>query len=754
MIDSNQIKKAVSRLFKGLPIIITLVVLAFLGAQYFLKHTPSIYQSSAKIKLDDQITGVSNNKLFEDFDHFSVMNKVEAEIELIKSSLLIERAISSIGYNVNAFQVDGSKEIQLDYNRLPFKIELNQNNWIYTENELLIEFINTDSATCTLNGDTHTVELNHINRYDAFTLTNVDLDEAAGKVYLLQFADIKKTISEVKQNLFVKQVDKDVAVIKLYFKDENPERGAKFLNALCGVFINDHIQQRTSAAKTTTSFIDDQLTEIAIKLKSAENEIEEYKLQNNIVDTRQEAETGLRKLSDLKVQLINLRMNEKAIDRLEKSIDSDNYFAESALSIGFGDLVVAELMKNLKLASDERDNLLLRFKPNHEKVIAQNKKIEKVKTYINNALTSAKADIAQKSRSIELALAEEDKEFDNFPTKLKQLNILEREFKLNENLYMFLMKKRNESAIASAANISFHRIIENAVAKKDPFSPNETLITFASVTASFLLSLFIIFLLSNLSGRITSKEDLEEHTNIPIIGTLKKIKNGLIKETDFGTIATALKANSMFKENNVICVNSSLRKEGKSTMALNLAKSFSKFGYTTLLVDADFQNPSLHKELEVANDRGLSQLVTADFKDCIQNIGKNFSFLPSGNLMGSSFEVLSNKNLIPAFENLKNLYDVILVDTSASAISNEAITLNKFANINLIVVKAGKTQVNYALNAEMMCMQYSLNNCAFVLNQVSAATNYSGNYTSSKLSYNSSKSLIGGLIHKIKTYAA
>lgn len=758
MLNTNNLKKTVATLIQGLPFIIICGVAAFFVAKAYISYTPSTYQSSAKIKLDDQVTGVSNNNLFKDFDHFSTLNKVEAEVELIKSGLIIKQALQKTEGQITIAEIGRYQNKVLDDSEWPFSLEFNAESFFLYDEPFQVRILNDSMYQVQLVNKTYSCffDSTHLINNSTFSLNQPMLEKSiVGNDYELEIASMEQLVTKIKERLFVKQVDKDVAVIQLYYKDRNAQRSAKFLNALCSAFIEDHIAHRTNAARTTTEFIDRQLVEIGKELKSTENEIERYKLKNNIVNTRQESETGLRKLADLKVQLINLEMNKEAIERLDDQIRSGDYFSETAISIGFGDLVIAELMKNLKLLSDERDNLAQKYTPEHEKIISQDEKIEKVKVYVLNAIQAARKDVETKTKSIEIALAEEDKEFDNFPTKVKNLQILEREFKLNENLFMFLTQKRNESAIASAAEISFHRIIELATSPKLPYSPNHVLITFAAVTMGLLMATLFVFLIASLKTKIGSKEDLEKHTTLPILGTIKKLKKGNENLQDVGLLANSLINHKSFNESNLIVVSSALREEGKTTVVKNLAEVLSRMNYKVLLVDADLKNPSLHKAYAINSNCGFTELVlNKELNLNPVSINQNLDLLCSEKSNDDAYQVLGNKNLALRLKEMKAKYEVVLFDTSATAISNDALGLMNAADLNLTVLRYGKTKMDYALNAEFISRDLDKDNFHYVLNMVPASTNYSGNYVSSRLNYNEELSLLTRFFNRVKAYYA
>jgi uncharacterized protein involved in exopolysaccharide biosynthesis len=498
------IKRQLLPLLKGLPIIIGMFAGALFLARKVILYTPNTYQTIARIKLDDQRYGFSNNLLFKDFDVFSTESRVQSEAMLLASPLLIQKALDSLDLTVSIFRKGTVRNTML-YDDSPILIEydfiseelfdvdyfvriLSDETYqlVDEEGELVLSESVALGEPMWLEGGIITISKNE----ELLARRQLDL---IGD-YIVHVFSRQGLLEDVKSRLDVAELDKEIPILRVVYKDEHPKKVAEFANALCEAYVSDYVASKSQAAQSTVDFIDTKIDEVHNDLQRAELALESFKAEKKIVNTLQETETGLRQISQLEVSLINLEMNEKSILELEAYISSGDYFNQTAINFGFGDLLMTELVKKLKLWQDERLDLLMRYTEDSERVQVVNKKIEELKGYIVEAIKRNKEEITTKRAEIEASLEEASHQFDGLSTKEKELHVLEREFHLMEQVYNFLSQKKIEASIAASANLSFHRIIEPAPVPKKPVSPNRVLITFVSGLLGLILGIALIYL--------------------------------------------------------------------------------------------------------------------------------------------------------------------------------------------------------------------------------------------------------------------
>ncbi|MCH2235659.1 MAG: hypothetical protein MK078_15575 [Crocinitomicaceae bacterium] len=694
----------------------------------------------AKIELDDQKYGFSGNNLYSDFDVFTAENKIETEAEVLKSDLLISKTIDKLELN---WKIERKGELKncLLYKDSPILITADSTESIV--DKLFILRISANEYVQVLNEEEEIlaqgVLAQSFRLNEAFVTINYgENGKDLNGDYLVKLQSQNTWIDQIKENLDVKAVDKEISILRVVYTSENPEFSATFVNTLCDIYVQDYVETKTSAANQALGFINSRIEEIEADLSDSESDLERYKLNNDVVNTYQETETGLREISKLRLDLINLEANEEAIYELEAYIEAGDYYDETAINFGFGDLNLVELVKKLKIHSDEKKDLELKYTAQDQRVKNCQEKIDDIKKYIKEAILRNKQEIKTKRESIENALFALEHQFDHFPTREKEMRRLEREFMINESVYNFLSQKKIEAQIASSAMMSFHRVIQRAQVPQKPVSPNKVLITFVLGFLGIALGLIIIFAKRFMSGKIYTMEDVEKLTSAPIIAAITTQEDVNNAQQAFNNLIGQIELDS--SKNQIITISSSMQKEGKTFCSEGLTEAYQKMNYSTCYI-------SLEAKTNSRSMKSLSAL--------IQSPEKVNEFKSETNVyLGFDIEErnitlqLAHKNFVPLLNTLRSRFDRIIIDTPASVIKSEAAFAMKPADLILYIVRCRKSSVQYIDNIELMKMKHEIKNVQVVLNGAHETTNYSGMFTSSKFKFENGKK---GIFQKAKT---
>lgn len=751
MNDFQQIKRLLLPALKGLPVIGLCVVIAIAIAYRINLYTNPVYESTIKIKLDDINQGVSSAELYANFDVFAHTNKIATEVEMLKSKLLIERTIDKLDFGTSYYR-KGKIRTQELYNNNPFVVEASlKDTRLYNQAfqlvivseshfvlQLPVEGISIEGRFGELIS-TDRFELT-ITRNENFLNSKVQVDFVDEYQFKIHNRDyIVNTM--IGANLDVIEVDQDVAVIRVSFKSEVPEKTALFVNTLGKSYVDDYIESRTTAAGKTVDFIDEQLKRVSKELRDSESRLEAYKTENNIINTRQETETDLRKIAQLKIQLSNLNMNEVALDSLERYINENgDRFLELAPNFeAYNDLLSTELIKKIKFYQSEKRDLLLKYTPDDEKVKVVDDKIADVVVYIKESIRNSSKSIRIKRIEIEKAIEEANKVFIGLPTKEKELVILNRDFTLNQKIFNFLTEKKTEASIAEAASISFHRIIQTAYVPTQPISPKKTLTMIVMFFLGLIIGISIVYLKEFIGGKIRSRDALEKISTLPVAGVVRSYKRRKQdKKEDFLTLGTNLQMLHNIQKHQALLVTSTIAREGKTFVARHLAEAYAGLGWKVVIVDLNFKQPSLHTLFGKNNQIGISDLVQGkeELKNAIhQEVEPNLSLITTGRLTARPIQLINSESFKSKINELKEEYDLVLIDAPATAFGLESIKLMEYCEQVYYVVRANFTKSHFLLNADLIANEYDFEHMNLILNDVHQASNFNGNYTGSQFSY-------------------
>ncbi len=784
-----------------------IVLICFVFAVYFayksVQYSTPMYESTLKLKLDDQRFGSSNNKLYKDFDVFVSPQQIEAEVQVLKSAVLLDKAIDKLNLTVSYFRVGSIVTTEM-YDKSPFKVNYSFTDPKFKSIEANIKVTSNNEFQIAIPYKGTTLIQNHTFNTpfdigpanftvvkDTTIINSVDYKLIDN--YTFKIKSREELLGEITDKyLEIAAVDKDIPVIRITYKSGVPNRAADFVNALAKAYIDDYVEMKTVAAAKTVEFIDGQLLTIGNDLKNSENNLEQFKLDNKVVNTYQETETGLRKLTQQKGDLLHLEMENKALDDLNQKIISNQDFSGSVPNFGFGDLLFTELVKKLKAVQDERGLTLLRYTVQHPKVKMLDEQIADLKKYLVDGIATSKKQNDIKKAELAIDVEKTSHQFDALPTREKKQVIKERNFRLNELMYNFLEQKRTEAAIQTAANISFHRIIQPAIAAKKPVSPNKTLIMFVSGLFGAILGIIICFFIEQTKGTAHNRGAVEKTSSLPILGIIGS-KADNTNSNHFSTLVKRIQLTGQTKKGMIVSVTSTVDMEGKTYVSKELANTFSTFGFSTLYIsvedkivemwrDGNGNQKQNNTDTEITNDiynvvngntpkpkiplasqnplNKLNQLDENSFAplqlnaDGSETDSKNASKKDSmatkalsslrklithtddgAHVLSISkkslpmYNRLSVDDVAASLNNLKSMYDVIVVDAPAAALSIDAITFMKVSDINLYLFRMNKTNKKYILHADTLQQEYDIHNLFWILNDVKGSYSYHGHYS-------------------------
>ena len=744
----QRIKRLLIPLLKGLPLLVGVFLSALFFAKKSIQYSVPKYQSMAKIKLDNHKYGATANNLYQDFDVFSTEDKIVTEEEIVKSQLLVERVIKDLNLDVYVARVGALKKVQL-YKDNPF---------IFYYDDEAHDIYNKPFKLVVKND--HTIEIYKPEGEIAIVESRIGEDFQLGNTCInielniprlntkklhiagtYQFEIRTKTQWEkyIKGCLNVKAVDNNVPVIRVVTKTEDPILSADLANALCEEYIEDYIQVKSYTAKTALKFIEERINEIKNTLADSENKLELYKSEHGVINTRQETETGIRKLSQLHLQKIQLEIEETAITQFENYMANGDYYEKTAINIGFGDLTTAELVKKLKIYTDEKRDLLIKYTADSPKVVSTQGKIDDIEAYLKEAVAQNKSNILVRKQEIEKKVAIISRQFDDIPTREREMRILERDFQINETVYTFLAEKKLEAQIASSANIAFHRIIQKAKPNKTPVSPNKVLITFVSGLLGVIIGLILVYTIKFIKGHVQDKADVERITATPVLGIVRKTKDLELQQKDFATLATAIRLKKE-QVKQTLLVTSSVKDEGKSYIANHIAKTYVKMGYTVALLDFNPLRKEKHYHNTIENLLEEEQNKFDFDASKVYRIGFSSS-IPT--------PLLSHKKIDKTIHSIQQGFDIFIIDTPGSIISIDGLSLLQYATECLYIVRANKSRIQYLSNIDAIQEEYNFNKVHIIINQAPISSSFSGNFYGSQFTY---KRTPKNIFSKLKRY--
>jgi len=694
---------------RGFPLIIAAMIISVLIAKKYLSYVTPMFESTAKLKLADVSEGVPSSNLFKDFDVFTSANKIAAEIEVLKSSVLLAKTFESLDFDLEIYRVGKIKTIEL-YRDSPILIEGRFDNPKAYDKRYKLNVISDSAYELTIPDTQITVPGNFGKELDfeyGQILISLNKDYIITKkevalvdLYEFEFLSRQKLTSKINSNLDIVSVDKDVAVIRINLRSPVPEKASAFVNQLAKTYIYDYIETKYEAAETTVNFLAGQISDVAGKLSQTETTIEDYRNNKNIINIRQETETDLRQISQLKIQQTNIKMNLLAIEELNEYMQSkqDSFLLLAPNFEAFNDLLSTEIVKNIKALQAEKKDLLLIFTPEEERVQVIDRKIDDLKSYLIESISNTKRNLEIKYQKLTKDIEDAEKVFIGMPGKEKNLTIMNREFQIYQQSYNFLNEKKIEAEIAQAAKIAFHRIIAPGHTPKDPVSPNRPIIIIVSAIMGMFGTIVLIYLIHLAKAKVNDAFTIEKNSSIPIALQTPRFRNSTERDRHFLKEAIQLELKGLLPEKGVLVLSSNGNREGRSYHALHLSKAFALQGRKVLLLDIE----SKLSHLNGAAENKLTKTNT-------ENVDYH-------NLNHPEYNRFTKTGLVSFINDYRSKYDVIIVNNEALENETRGLLFMGIADTNLFILDSRRTAASQIIKTDIITVEFKLPNTWFVLN--------------------------------------
>ena len=554
--------------------------------------------------------------------------------------------------------------------------------------------------------------------------------------YQFKFNSPDDFLDRIRGGLHTSEVIRGSNIVAIQETDSNPQFAADALNAIMHEYLIYDRSQRMQSATQMIDFIDNQLRYLANQVKGSEKSIEKFKQNLKIMDVSTAADAALTRAKDLETQLSLLKIQLIAINQLKADIikEKNNVTLNFSLE-GVVDPQLQNSINKLDGLLSQKFSLLKTYTDNSVPVNDINQQILQIK---NTALNNIQVSIALVQKNIDYIqdqLAPINQKIAEFPIAENDMAGLKRNFEVNDKVYSILSERKLNSQISRSGILPGATIIDIAQPNFSPVSPDEHGIRRSAFIFGLMAGLGMIILIRILNPYIYDKETIESLTTIPILGVIRKYPEEIDEYSSqilaisrpksiFAESVRSVRTNLNFLASEstqckIICVTSEVAGEGKSFVAVNLSSTLSLIDKKVILIAGDLRRSKLHKTFQVPNDVGLSNYLSNQFtaEDIINHSNqKNLDFITSGPVPPNPSELLHSIRMVELINKLKLTYEIIMIDTAPIGLVSDAIPLIRLSNINLFVIRSGKSKFYAATVPQRIAHEYNLDNTVIVLN--------------------------------------
>ena len=728
------------------------VLVSLTSCFFFLKYTPEKFEASSTVLIKDESKGKSIDEIsvFEDLGLIGNANKLENEIEILKSRTLMKRVVEELGLHASYYIEHSPLDIEL-YANSPLALMVSPEDTFFFNHPLTFEAIplKNNEFELNLDGKKTVHQFNVPINIGAAKFRLIKIDSAAvlrNEKIRIAVRPIHLIAAEISEKLKVEAVNAKSNVIRITLRDPVQKKAIDILNSLIKQYQEDAIEDKNQVSLNTSTFINERIAFITSELSDVEAIAEDYKTRLNLVDIPSEAEIYLNTESAIEQEIIQTNI------QLQLSRFVYNYLIKSTNNY---DLLPA----NLGLT----DNALVGMIDTHNKHVLNRNRIEKNSSASNPLAVSLEDQIISLRQSIkaalanlistyelkEAALAKQESKINSrisaVPKKERELREIQRQQQIKESLYLYLLQKREETAIALAVTVSNSKVIDAAYSSGKIVSPNRKLYFGLAALLGLLIPIVTIYTISLFNTNVRNKESLNK-LNIPYLGEIPnaRIKNKLaVRQNDKSHLSEAfrsIRTNIAFMLDNsktsgqMLFITSSLAREGKTFVAINLAAIFAASDKKVLLVGLDLRRQKLLDYLGLPHRKGLTNHLiesNSNIEDFIFPIEgfDNLYVLPAGDIPPNPAELLMSDRVGDVFSKLKSKFEYIIVDTAPSGLVTDTLLAAKHADAVIYLIRAGHTDKRTLHIPEGFHREKKLPNMALLLNDAPKSASYGYSYS-------------------------
>lgn len=712
---------------------IALAVALFL-AVLFLYRTPKEYSATAQVMIDESTQAATMKTL--GLDAMGIMDmrsskSIENELVAFSSPDLLAQVVERLGLQTRYYQHQFLRTVELygtspigmvrgdDAINVGFSIDLEK----VSDAELRLKRMRAAGKEMDLDlvahvGDTVSTPLGSL----AFIATDKDLSEMEHDMTVSWTPSIYAA-RVFKTNLSASLSGKESSVIVLSLNDGFPRRAELILKTLIDVYNEVWISNKNRANSNTSSFIDARLVGLENELSVVETALKDYKESHNLTDLQAIAQMNLEESSAYSAKTFEVS------NRLSVAKYIKDYLEDPANAL-------ALIPSNLGLGKDsvdgqitEYNNLLLQ----RERLLAGSSANNPLVVDLRNTLTSLRGAILRSIdnliNSLQMQMEKLEGKEEQLMTKMskstgQELEILsiERNQKIKEQLYIFLLQKREENDMAALVNVGNTRVLMVPFCSNVPVAPRSMMILLVAIVLGLGLPFGVIFLITIMDTRIKNRQDLADmkapflaelpHIGKPVPWIRRHLCMDRMANDDTSNRSRILvepgkrdALNEAFRvlrtntdmmlgrkgeEGKVVMMASFLPNMGKSVVGVNLAASMALKNDKVLLIDLDMRKATLSKALEL-NHSGVAAYLNGkaeDWRRLTDEIAPFLHVLPVGSLPPNPSELLVSERFEQLLKEARREYDYVFLDCPPVDIVADSGIITNFTDMTIFVVRS------------------------------------------------------------------
>ena len=729
-------------------------------AAFYLYRTPSTYSSTAKVLIDESNQDATMRNLgvaSAGMMRLRSFNSVENEIEAFASLDLMQKVVERLGLQTTYTAHELFRTIDLATNspvrmvlagenpHTSFSYDLKNlgNNKISLSNFM----INGQAAGSPVEGALGDTLQTPAGALAIFLTEHADeFNQPIAVAWQNSVAAAKKYCGRLAVSLS----GKESSVVVLKMTDTDPKRASDVISTLIEVYDEVWINNKNRAAINTTKFINERLAVIERDLSVVEEALKQYKASNNLTDIKAVSQLYLDESSHYATKAFEVR-NQLSVAQYIKDYLNDPANAMKLIpaNLGLNNGSVDQEIKEYNDLVLQRDRLVVGSGANNPMIADLNTAIASIRSAILSSVENLISTLDLQLTRIEGQEKQILSRISSSSGQELQLLSIERQHEITQELYKFLLQKREENELAALVNVGNTQVLQSPEASISPVGPNKMMILLVSIVLGFGIPFAFFFLKKMIDTSIKNKGDLG-HLSVPFLAEVpryvkpgdrfKKLQCLRRRKDDKSLTRIIVEAGSrdMMNEayrvlrtnmdlmigrknsSNVIMFTSFNPGAGKTFSVMNMAASMALKDAKVILIDLDLRKASLSKALGIDHSGVAAYLngKTDSYKDNAEEIAPNLFVLPVGTLPPNPTELLLTERFKQMVEEMRREYDYIFLDCPPIDVVADASIITEVADMTVFVMRANQMDKKVLPEIEALYKSGKYNHMTMILNCV------------------------------------
>jgi len=712
--------------------VLSLVVFTTCAFLYLQTKEP-LYTRSASVHIKEESRKGSIGNIGEEFSALGIGNtsmSVNNEVVAFNSLELAEQVVRELNLNISYKADDGMRKKVLFGETLPIKTvfkDLKEDDHVSFTVELLGHGkFNISDFKCSREG----IDFNSVASVEI-----IDNNLVGESIYVTRHP-LSKATDILHNRLTAVQNNNKNSVIDITYEDESIERAEAVINTLIAEYNKNWIKDKNELGVLTSQFIDERIKAIQQELGGVDTDIAKYKSANLIAAPDQAAGLLLSQASQSDQQIMTLTGQIQMCGFLHDYIANEaNSHKLIPANVGIQSADVTALVTTYNQQMLQRNTYADNSSEKNPLVQNLDVELKAQRTAIMQSLANVKKDLEAQIQASTKTMRQSTSKLSSAPAQEKNLLSMDRQQKVKEALYLFLLQKREENELSQAFSAYNTRVISRPMGSKMPTSPVPLRLYLVAFLSAFILPIVVLYIRELLNSKVRGRQDIERLT-VPFVGeiplTKAKTKTTLlVKQGNRDVLNEAfriVRSNLRFmlspgseQRRQVVLITSAVSGSGKTFLSANLASVFAIQKDTRVaVVDLDIRKTTF-SQMVGKPEFGVSDYL-GGFKDDWHSLmhqleeHANVNVLPAGHIPPNPTELLQSDRLETLLSEMRQEYDIIFLDMPPVDIVADVTIVKHLADITLFVVRVGNLERSMLPVIENYYKDKTFNNLAILLN--------------------------------------